>query len=166
MDRWPDGPMSGGEGRIRTSEAAGATDLQSAAFDRFATSPIRPPTFQPRPKTPYSARSAGCPRLLRGNGAGEGIRTPDRLITNQLLYRTELRQPDKGGECSTRLRALTTFDGQQQPGAARSRQPVSVACWSAHAQAHARSITRRAAATAAAALRKAPPPWLPTRSGC
>ena len=28
-------------------------------------------------------------------GAGEGIRTPDPLITNQLLYRTELRQPDK-----------------------------------------------------------------------
>ena len=30
----------GGEGRIRTFEAAGATDLQSVAFDRFATSPI------------------------------------------------------------------------------------------------------------------------------
>jgi hypothetical protein len=30
---------SGGEGRIRTSEAARATDLQSAAFDRSATSP-------------------------------------------------------------------------------------------------------------------------------
>ena len=30
----------GGEGRIRTFEAAGATDLQSAAFDRFATSPM------------------------------------------------------------------------------------------------------------------------------
>jgi hypothetical protein len=30
---------AGGEGRIRTSEAARATDLQSAAFDRFATSP-------------------------------------------------------------------------------------------------------------------------------
>ena len=30
----------GGEGRIRTFEAAWATDLQSAAFDRFATSPI------------------------------------------------------------------------------------------------------------------------------
>ena len=30
-------------------------------------------------------------------GAGGGIRTPDRLITNQLLYRTELRQPDKNG---------------------------------------------------------------------
>jgi hypothetical protein len=29
----------GGEGRIRTFEAARATDLQSAAFDRFATSP-------------------------------------------------------------------------------------------------------------------------------
>jgi hypothetical protein len=31
---------SGGEGRTRTFEAARATDLQSAAFDRFATSPI------------------------------------------------------------------------------------------------------------------------------
>ena len=30
----------GGEGRTRTFEAARATDLQSAAFDRFATSPI------------------------------------------------------------------------------------------------------------------------------
>ena len=29
-------------------------------------------------------------------GAGGGIRTPDLLITNQLLYRPELRQPDKG----------------------------------------------------------------------
>ena len=32
--------ISGGEGRTRTFEAARATDLQSAAFDRFATSPI------------------------------------------------------------------------------------------------------------------------------
>ena len=31
----------GGEGRTRTFEAARATDLQSAAFDRFATSPMR-----------------------------------------------------------------------------------------------------------------------------
>ena len=30
---------NGGEGRIRTFEATGATDLQSVAFDRFATSP-------------------------------------------------------------------------------------------------------------------------------
>jgi hypothetical protein len=29
----------GGEGRTRTFEATRATDLQSAAFDRFATSP-------------------------------------------------------------------------------------------------------------------------------
>ena len=36
----------------------------------------------------------GWPLCFSGNlGAGEGIRTPDRLITNQLLYRTELRQP-------------------------------------------------------------------------
>ena len=31
--------LIGGEGRTRTFEAARATDLQSAAFDRFATSP-------------------------------------------------------------------------------------------------------------------------------
>src|SRR4249920_1888983 len=30
----------GGEGRTRTFEATWATDLQSAAFDRFATSPV------------------------------------------------------------------------------------------------------------------------------
>ena len=35
------------------------------------------------------------PRPWDSAGAGGGIRTPDRLITNQLLYRTELRQPDK-----------------------------------------------------------------------
>ena len=32
---------SGGEGRTRTFEGARPTDLQSAAFDRFATSPMR-----------------------------------------------------------------------------------------------------------------------------
>ena len=53
-----------------------------------------------------NAGAATRPRTHQGSpatqltGAGEGIRTPDRLITNQLLYRTELRQPDKGGECS------------------------------------------------------------------
>jgi hypothetical protein len=31
---------AGGEGRIRTFEDTGPTDLQSVAFDRFATSPI------------------------------------------------------------------------------------------------------------------------------
>jgi hypothetical protein len=33
---------AGGEGRIRTFEGARPTDLQSAAFDRFATSPALP----------------------------------------------------------------------------------------------------------------------------
>ena len=39
--------------------------------------------------------------VLCVDGAGEGIRTPDRLITNQLLYRTELRQPRQKSICST-----------------------------------------------------------------
>ena len=34
-------------------------------------------------------------RTAAVDGAGEGIRTPDLLITNQLLYQAELRQPDK-----------------------------------------------------------------------
>ena len=55
---------NGGEGRIRTFEAAGATDLQSVAFDRFATSPeIYSPalapadTALPGSPTPGTARS-------------------------------------------------------------------------------------------------------------
>ena len=32
------------------------------------------------------------PERYQFDGAGEGIRTPDLLITNQLLYRPELRQ--------------------------------------------------------------------------
>ena len=55
---------NGGEGRIRTFEAAGATDLQSVAFDRFATSPeIYSPalaladTALPGSSTPGTARS-------------------------------------------------------------------------------------------------------------
>src|SRR4051812_12072805 len=35
------GGKGGGEGRTRTFEGARPTDLQSAAFDRFATSPMR-----------------------------------------------------------------------------------------------------------------------------
>ena len=78
---------SGGEGRTRTFEAARATDLQSAAFDRFATSPI----------VCVECDFERSPRTRASSGAGEGIRTPDLLITNQLLYRPELRQPDKRG---------------------------------------------------------------------
>ncbi len=51
----------GGGGRIRTAEPEGA-DLQSAAFSHFAT----PPKHK--------------------NGAGQRTRTPNLLITSQLLY--------------------------------------------------------------------------------
>ena len=40
-------------------------------------------------------------RSARRCGAGEGIRTPDLLITNQLLYQTELRQPRQKVNFST-----------------------------------------------------------------
>src|SRR5213593_3062883 len=66
----------GGEGRTRTFEAARATDLQSAAFDRFATSPAVCVWKRVRSDV-----------TLYADGAGEGICTPDLLITNQLLYR-------------------------------------------------------------------------------
>src|SRR3990172_2103682 len=70
----------GGEGRTRTFEAAGATDLQSAAFDRFATSPgcvvwnamRSAPTL--RCRTPDPTRQTLAPgRLAVG-------RTPDILV--------------------------------------------------------------------------------------
>ena len=56
----------GGEGRIRTFEAAGATDLQSVAFDRFATSPklfCRLPSPRPAARTfqaasPFATKAA------------------------------------------------------------------------------------------------------------
>ena len=58
---------NGGEGRIRTSEAAGATDLQSVAFDRFATSPkkqysslvARRSTLNRRPNPPSAWNERG-----------------------------------------------------------------------------------------------------------
>ena len=141
----------GGEGRIRTSEAARATDLQSVAFDRSATSPTLlivphpvagarnpagdrrvpgpgcrevpvfvlrtgpPPHPLDSPSPTHPARRYGRRRHPFGKtlpgfasvacGAGEGIRTPDPLITNQLLYRTELRQPDELIILAQRMRA-------------------------------------------------------------
>ena len=44
---------------------------------------------------PYAGPAVRAPLLEPFDGAGGGTRTPDLLITNQLLYRTELRQPDK-----------------------------------------------------------------------
>jgi hypothetical protein len=46
-------------------------------------------------------------QLFAVYGAGEGIRTPDLLITNQLLYRTELRQQDKPFILARLLRTRT-----------------------------------------------------------
>jgi hypothetical protein len=54
--------LAGGERRIRTFVGQSPADLQSAAFDRSAISP----------------------RICFG--AGDGTRTRDLLITNQLLY--------------------------------------------------------------------------------
>ena len=49
------------------------------------------------PRSPTGPRRPGHSLVTwkHSLGAGEGIRTPDPLITNQLLYRTELRQPDE-----------------------------------------------------------------------
>jgi hypothetical protein len=45
------------------------------------------------------------------DGAGEGIRTPDLLITNQLLYQTELRQPRQKVNFSTSRATLQVVAG-------------------------------------------------------
>ena len=45
------------------------------------------------------------------SGAGEGIRTPDLLITNQLLYQTELRQPRQKVNFSTSRATLQVQAG-------------------------------------------------------
>ena len=64
---------AGGEGRIRTSEATWATDLQSVAFDRSATSPNLLPGSPDRLDAAGSSL-AGRHRLRRQvDGAGEGI---------------------------------------------------------------------------------------------
>ena len=70
------------------------------------------------------------------DGAGEGIRTPDLLITNQLLYQTELRQPNKRGtiarpvpavqypQCQSVVRrpAPAELPGPRPPESARFRR--------------------------------------------
>jgi hypothetical protein len=62
------------------------------------------------------------PRDALADGAGEGIRTPDLLITNQLLYQPELRQPDQKRNYSTsRARCATPAQ------AVRLREPAQVA---------------------------------------
>ena len=57
---------NGGEGRTRTFEAARATDLQSAAFDRFATSPLNlSPAAPPRGPAPRRSPPSIEPAVIR-----------------------------------------------------------------------------------------------------
>ena len=62
-----------------------ATDLQSVPFDRSGTPPLN--FIQARPSAESSPRFSvrQCAYLLRF-GAGDGTRTRNLLITNQLLY--------------------------------------------------------------------------------
>ena len=149
----------GGEGRTRTFEAARATDLQSAAFDRFATSP-KICLIGIRVFDAYCVYCLLVSVLLRfaalnstafvrlpalKSGAGEGIRTPDLLITNQLLYRPELRQPKQkwnystsyatgtiptvstvGASCRLRTAALANGFEERNPGGDRHVQALNV----------------------------------------
>ena len=68
------GESSGGEGRIRTFEATGATDLQSVAFDRFATSP-------------------NCRSLVSAARAPADSREPGYVDVRICAARTFLRNP-------------------------------------------------------------------------
>jgi hypothetical protein len=67
------------------------TDLQSVPFDRSGT----PPNVDSIKKS--YRKNINLVFFYYRNalpGASEGIRTPDQLITNQSLYRTELRWPN------------------------------------------------------------------------
>ena len=76
-------------------------------------SPLRRP-LRNCPKSLCRARviHLASSALRRTGGAGEGIRTPDRLITNQLLYRTELRQPRQKIICSTHRATAQLWTGK------------------------------------------------------
>ena len=69
----------GGEGRIRTSEAARATDLQSVAFDRSATSPFS----LNHPKKRNSVSTALCSHEYASSlklPAGSRVRTTRQVL--------------------------------------------------------------------------------------
>src|SRR6185503_18710889 len=78
-------------------------------------------------------------------GAGGGIRTPDRLITNQLLYRTELRQPDKDA-------SLARLVPRRQPTPGHSNPPPR------HRPATARLGSRNCLLSCTLAVRRHAPP--------
>ncbi len=77
--------LSGG-GRIRTCVGLSPADLQSAAINHSAT-----------PPEPHSETFARAPEAAIA-GADGGTRTPNLLITNQLLSQIELRQQPKNAK--------------------------------------------------------------------
>ena len=113
----------GGEGRTRTFEAARATDLQSAAFDRFATSPI---------VVCVECKLGAYPAEKLSNGAGGRIRTPDLLITNQLLYQTELRQPRQKVNFSTSRATLQVPAGTGSTANGRAAGSAAAGATTSH----------------------------------
>ena len=106
----------GGEGRVRTSVARRRqvysllrltalppprnTSRAASGHDCFGSQhlyPLRPWAVALKPAHVIGVRvsDVSLKGVVTVHGAGGGIRTPDLLITNQLLYRPELRQPDK-----------------------------------------------------------------------
>ena len=80
-------PLYGGGGWIRTTEAY-ASDLQSDPFGHSGTPPQKGRAFSTlcdHLSTEHTAPALSR-AIIRKFGAGERSRTPDRLITSQLLY--------------------------------------------------------------------------------
>ena len=114
LTAWLRGNKSGGERWIRTIEPEG-TDLQSAAFSHFATSPSNIFNFEVLLFSILVA-SAGfelanvafrvrcLTTWLRGNinGAGNRTWTHNLLITSQLLYQLSYSGKKNGGRYRTR----------------------------------------------------------------
>ena len=71
---------AGGEGRIRTSEGARPTDLQSVAFDRSATSPNMTRSAARRPLLPDRHLVPGIPQTAQQCAAPGYRRLRDRLL--------------------------------------------------------------------------------------
>ena len=102
---------TGEDSNLRSPQ--GAADLQSAGFNR---SPTRPHTeahgrkkgLRPETQTLSSSSSRICSAVVANSfcpsgRAGGGNRTPDPLITNQMLYRLSYASKTPGE--SARLRA-------------------------------------------------------------
>ena len=93
-------------------------DLQSAPFDRSGTPPTGAHILVTaiRPSSPHRT-IAGAPAPLLDTGAGERIRTPDRLITNQLLYQLSYASMSDKGLNITAPRKRGQFYGNGLGGA-------------------------------------------------